>query len=243
MELDFVRESYATLDGALEDFLSNKTDLFSASPRNDFLEGLMTRIDSAKLSDDLDSDDKDELRSLENALYHRIIAHFRKDYAVNEEEIANIFENAQITKFYIQKIYDIFYTEKREILINFLANFIFNNKNDFSKQYKSQVSKKDYEYYSLRKDLALAKPEYYCIIIKAVELVNDILEDTESFNFREILLESDLELEDVETIYPLFDNSADNFARFIDTLIGSINQDRIALEVKDKLGVMLKNAK
>jgi hypothetical protein len=243
MELDFVRESYATLDGALEDFLSNKTDLFSAAPRNDFLEGLMSRIDSAKLSDNLDSDDKDDLQGLESALYHKIISHFRKDYSVNEEEIANIFENAQITRFYIQKIYDLFYTGKREILINFLANFIFDNKNDFAKQYKAQVSKKDYEYYSLRKDLSLSKPEYYCIIIKAVEIVSDILEDTESFDFKEVLLGSNLEVEDVETIYSLFDGSSDNFSRFIDTLIGSINQDRIALEVKDKLGTMLKNAK
>lgn len=243
MELDFVRESYSTLDGALEDFLSSKADLFSSAPRNDFLEGLMSRIDSAKLSEDLDSGDKDELQGLESALYHKIISHFRKDYSVNEEEIANIFENAQITRFYIQKIYDLFYTGKREILINFLANFIFDNKADFAKQYKSQVSKKDYEYYSLRKDLSLAKPEYYCIIIKAVEIVNDILEDTESFDFKEVLLGSDLEVEDVETIYSLFDSSSDNFSRFIDTLVGSINQDRISLEVKDKLGNMLKNTK
>lgn len=217
---DFIRESYTLLAEELEDVLRQPKELFSNSIKNDILGGILAKVDNALLVYDLDTDQKDEVRTLGETAYATILEAFKNEFVSSADSIETAFSDIS-QRSLAETIYKYIYLQRRDVLMAYLLSEFFNNRAQFSKQYKTVDSKKDITYQSIRSELTIKNPDYYILLMNYTSIVNDILTDDET-SIIDIFTSVEMGEEEAEMLNALFEGSApDARAIMVESLLSS----------------------
>lgn len=200
---EYLSESYSVLMEELEEQLESPTDLLSPHSKNDILSPLINRIDYilSEYEEDLDGDDKNQIRGQVNVVLSKVLEVFYREFPEMADSIDTLFpESAQ--SMVVTAIYKILYLRRREVLFNFVYEYILSNKKDLVKRYNSSEMRKDLVYQVLRNDYPLKNSDYYTLVIMHDEIVRDILGDS-NLGLSEIIMYTELHIEDEEVLLEL----------------------------------------
>ncbi|WP_368880311.1 hypothetical protein [Proteus mirabilis] len=235
---DFIDESYTILNESLDEALGNKKDLFNSVLPNNFLDGIMNRIDTFKMENReelIANENMGEIVDLEMNVVNCVVQHFRKDFDANDAHIEYLTQELNSARMLAHLIHDNLYMNRRELIINFLVNYILQNKKDFIALYKKPENRKDIYYQSLREQLKLKKPDNYTLIMFCNEICLQIVTDTNALEIGTFFDLSEVDLDDAEQLKDLFSSSSDNFQKLFVGLDMETEFPVITSEIKNRL--------
>ena len=233
---DFIKESYTLLEESLKEILNTPSDIFSRQPTNDFLKALTNRIDYCRANYNLTDEDSDLLKTLENDITNSVYIAFCKEFGFDLEDFERVYSSEAEKNYIAQIIYSNFYLNRKELVSNFLVNYVFNKRKAYVANYRTNENRKDLEYYSMRKEFNFVNNDYHFIILNYIDILEDIINSDDAFTFNEFAGLSEFDVDQLEVIEGLFTDEGVSYVNIIlESLRKSDYYNDMLIEIKNNL--------